>query len=500
MSVTTSIDHEKSELDTILASGILDRAPSLAQLLTYVCTKYFEGSAEQIKEYNIAVEALGRPPDFDQKKDSIVRVEAHKLRKRLREYYETQGADHVVRIEIPPGQYAPRFVSRRPEVLPALQQLHAIPRTEAPARRSRALLLLVALSAASAAVGGTAYLASLRTHGGTPAAGIDIRGSRQSADDIRILAGVENGTYVDGFGRTWQADRFFDGGSMVHSANLVILGTRDPHLYQNRREGAFSYDIPLKAGVYELRLHFAETLYGDGNAVGGGGETSRLFNFFINGKKILGNFDLIADAGATTADIRVFKDVSPASDGKLHLKFEAVTNPAILNAIEITPGIPGRMHALRSVAQNQAFTDKDGTYWEPDRYAKGGQLVIRREQQITNTSDPELYSGERFGNITYVIPVAPGKYGVTFHFAETWFGPGNAGGGGAGSRVFDILCNGIALKRNFDIYTEAGGAKRAITFSVHNLEPNHQGKLVISLVPVENYAAINALEIVDESL
>ncbi|MGA2599353.1 MAG: malectin domain-containing carbohydrate-binding protein [Bryobacteraceae bacterium] len=499
MSVTTSIDHERSELDSILASGILDRAPSLAQLLTYVCTKYFEGSAEQIKEYNIAVEALGRPPDFDQKKDSIVRVEAHKLRKRLREYYELQGAGHVVRIEIPPGQYAPRFVSRTPEILPALQQLHAIPRTEAPARRQRALIVFFTLAAASAAIGGTAYIASLRTHSGTPAAA-DIRGSRQSADDIRILAGVENGAYVDGFGRGWQTDRFFNGGAAVHSSNLAILGTRDPHLYQNRREGAFSYDIPLKPGVYELRLHFAETLYGDGNAVGGGGETSRLFDLCINGRRIFKNFDVIADAGATTADVKVFKDISPASDGKLHLKFDPVTNPAILNAIEITPGIQGRMHSLRAVAQSQAFTDKDGTYWEPDRSAKGGQLVLRRDQQIANTSDPELYSGERFGNITYVIPVAAGRYGVTFHFAETWFGPGNAGGGGAGSRVFDILCNGVALKRDFDIFKEAGGAKRALSWSVHNVEPNHQGKLVISLVPVENYAAINAFEIVDESL
>jgi hypothetical protein len=102
--------QEKSELDAVLTSGILDRAPTLAQFLTYICSKYFEGATEQIKEYNIAVQALGRPPDFDQKKDSIVRVEAHKLRRRLHEYYEAEGADHEIRIEIPSGQYAPRFV------------------------------------------------------------------------------------------------------------------------------------------------------------------------------------------------------------------------------------------------------------------------------------------------------------------------------------------------------------------------------------------------------
>src|SRR5712675_2709578 len=110
MHTVGDLAQERRELEAVLASGIFHRAPNLAQVLTYVCTKYFEGAAEQIKEYNIAVDALGRPADFDQKRDSIVRVEAHRLRKRLREYYEADGADHAIRIDIPPGQYAPRFL------------------------------------------------------------------------------------------------------------------------------------------------------------------------------------------------------------------------------------------------------------------------------------------------------------------------------------------------------------------------------------------------------
>src|SRR5580704_14488771 len=106
--------QEKNELQSVLDSGIFNRAPNLAHVLTYVCCQYFEGAAEQIKEYNIAVEALRRPAGFDQKRDSIVRVEAHRLRKRLREYYQAEGASHIVRIDIPPGQYAPQFVRQRP--------------------------------------------------------------------------------------------------------------------------------------------------------------------------------------------------------------------------------------------------------------------------------------------------------------------------------------------------------------------------------------------------
>src|SRR5579871_5923308 len=75
MHTAADFRQERLELDALLASGIFNRAPNLAQLLTYVCSQYFEGMAGQIKEYNIAVEALGRPPDFDQKRDSIVRVE-----------------------------------------------------------------------------------------------------------------------------------------------------------------------------------------------------------------------------------------------------------------------------------------------------------------------------------------------------------------------------------------------------------------------------------------
>src|SRR5213080_4721584 len=110
MHAAADFRQQRHELDALLASGIFSRAPNLAQLLTYVCAKYFEGSAEQIKEYNIAVDALGRPADFDQKRDSIVRVEAHRLRKRLREYYDAEGAAHALHIDIPPGQYAPRFI------------------------------------------------------------------------------------------------------------------------------------------------------------------------------------------------------------------------------------------------------------------------------------------------------------------------------------------------------------------------------------------------------
>src|SRR5579884_3012778 len=109
MPETKEFQQERAELDALLQSGVFSRAPHLVSFLTYVCQRYFEGRSDQIKEYTIGVEALGRTAGFDPKKDSIVRVEAHRLRKRLISYYSNGGASHDVRIVIPSGQYVPEF-------------------------------------------------------------------------------------------------------------------------------------------------------------------------------------------------------------------------------------------------------------------------------------------------------------------------------------------------------------------------------------------------------
>lgn len=523
MHAAAEFTQEKNELQSVLASGIFNRAPNLAQVLTYVCEKYFEGEADLIKEYNIAVEALGRPPGFDQKRDSIVRVEAHRLRKRLREYYEAEGAGHPVRIDIPSGQYAPQFVRQnlpRPslseeavvaapepaqvaaeshEVAPRLSAIEvgpAKPLLLAPPSRGWTGIWVGLALAAAALTGAMLWKGAASKPARVVAA--PIAGALPSpSQEVRILAGLQNGSYTDRFGRVWQSDRYFQGGTVFEAAGHPIAAARDPHLFRSRREGTFSYDIPLPAGVYELRLYFAETLYGENN-MAGGGETSRIFNISANGAPLLTAFDVIGEVGASTADIRAFKDIAPASDGKLHLSFSAQTNPAIVSGIEITPGTAGKLRPIRMVSREHPFTDQQGRTWAPDEYSRGGQLVIRTDP-VLNIEDPELLHGERYGNLQYVIPVPPGRYGVTLYFAEAWFGPANFAGGGVGSRIFDILCNGVALRRGFDVFREAHGSNRAVILPIHSVEPDPQGKINIELRPVRNYASLNALEVVDES-
>lgn len=103
-------ESERRELEAVLSSQVFSRAPNLSRILSYVCEKYFLGDVDSIREYNIAVEALGRKPDFDPSGDSIVRVEVSRLRRRLREYYAGEGASHAVRIQLPETGYVPQFV------------------------------------------------------------------------------------------------------------------------------------------------------------------------------------------------------------------------------------------------------------------------------------------------------------------------------------------------------------------------------------------------------
>ena len=92
LSESTTLEKKRAELQTVLQSPLFVRSPTLTHLLSHLCEKTFAGEGDQIKEYSIAVDVFGRPDSFDQDVDSIVRVEANRLRKRLAEYYSGEGA------------------------------------------------------------------------------------------------------------------------------------------------------------------------------------------------------------------------------------------------------------------------------------------------------------------------------------------------------------------------------------------------------------------------
>src|SRR6478736_6014393 len=112
MPSTTNFMHTeevRAELQSVLQSQSFARSPGLSRLLSYLCDKVIAGESSQIKEYSVALDVFGRQDSFDQDTDSIVRVQANRLRKRLAEYYRGEGASHALRIAIPIGQYVPSF-------------------------------------------------------------------------------------------------------------------------------------------------------------------------------------------------------------------------------------------------------------------------------------------------------------------------------------------------------------------------------------------------------
>jgi serine/threonine-protein kinase len=110
-----------AHLSGILASAAFSKADRISRFLRFAVEESLGGRASQISEYSIGVEVYDRPTTFDARLDSIVRVEAGRLRSKLREYYETEGRNLPIRIEFPKGGYTPVFkevdaVTREPRV------------------------------------------------------------------------------------------------------------------------------------------------------------------------------------------------------------------------------------------------------------------------------------------------------------------------------------------------------------------------------------------------
>lgn len=108
-------DGERRQLEKIVRSSTFRSSPVLQRFLEHVVVKTIQGLSDEIKEYEIAIEVLGRSSDFDPRLDTTVRAQAHRLREKLEEYYASEGENDDIRIELPKGHYIPQFVRRRSE-------------------------------------------------------------------------------------------------------------------------------------------------------------------------------------------------------------------------------------------------------------------------------------------------------------------------------------------------------------------------------------------------
>ena len=500
------------------------RSPRLANLLNYIGQRYFASEGDQLNEYNIATEVFGRSKmAFDASEDAIARVEAHRLRKGLKKFYEGPGKDHDLQLTIPPGTYIPVFthkdVAEAPPSpapgVPAEQPERNVflpfgetaeqrrsdrnrvspPAVSSPGKLRHWLYALLAVALAGSLVIFVVY----RIRTGTAAArSADAASPARLSGSVipatvplRLLAGYSGQPQTDSAGALWDADRYVHGGGPWRRPEGSIARTSDPLLFEQWRSGDFSYDIPLKPGVYELHLYFV-TSESSSDALS-------TFTVQINGSRVLQGFDVNSDAlGADIADERIFRDVSPAADGILHVSFNSERGPPQLNALEILPGIPHKQLPIRIATQRVSFTDHSGRFWHPDDYYVNGRLSDKRQETI-GSPDLDLFATERYGHFTYAIPVDPrDRYTLILHFVEFYFGPQAPGGGGVGKRLFRVMCNGQTLLDNFDIYQEAGSL-HVLTKTFYHMKPSPQGKLNLTFEPIVNNATVSGIEVLDES-
>lgn len=103
--------------DRILASKLFALSGRRKAFLTFIIDAELEGRADRLKEFTLGIEVFEKDETFDPNIDSIVRVEASRLRSKLAEYYGGEGKDDPVRIHIPKGHYVPvfRLIRQEPE-------------------------------------------------------------------------------------------------------------------------------------------------------------------------------------------------------------------------------------------------------------------------------------------------------------------------------------------------------------------------------------------------
>jgi Tfp pilus assembly protein PilF len=169
------------ELEQLLASPSLRDSEHLKRFLRYIVDHTLAGEGDRLKEYRVGLDVFDRDASFDPKIDPVVRVTARRLRAKLKEHYEDGGLGATVRIEVPKGGYAARFIqATKPEGDPERISVN-------PHRRRRSLapvavfVVVTVIVVAALIVGGLYY----RSHE---------QATRLTDKDTIVLADFANNT------------------------------------------------------------------------------------------------------------------------------------------------------------------------------------------------------------------------------------------------------------------------------------------------------------------
>jgi hypothetical protein len=220
------MDHEqiiRAQSAKIIASGVLGRSKTYRRLFEYLVENSLVGRAP--KELEIATDVFAKAADFDPTQDSMVRVYAHNLRQKLKQFYDESGASEQVRLSIPRGEY--RLAVESVEAPPD-------PATSSPWRRSVGLWL--ALTAVGAVFVAGFALGRLGRPPTTPPVATTPLWSAIADDDLPILVVVGDYFILGEVDNRGDVVRFVREFSVNSAADLSAFRTRNPELgqrYQN---------------------------------------------------------------------------------------------------------------------------------------------------------------------------------------------------------------------------------------------------------------------------
>ncbi len=250
------------------------------------------------------------------------------------------------------------------------------------------------------------------------------------------------------------ADTGYTGGAAGTNSNGIstkgVVNAAPSSVYRSWRSDSSSFDYALtnlRSGSYYLvRTHFAESTWSTAG--------QRTFNLTLNGKDVLNDFDILANAGAANqATVQEF--IAQAdSAGKIQAHFSkgSMDNPQ-MNGVEAYPvnsfllGINAGGGAAEDFIADAGFSG--GTVSSTPNPIDVTDMVV--------AAPAENYQSQREGNFSYAVtnlnPAA--TYTVRLHFAESKWA-------GAGQRRFNVTINGNTMLRNFDVLQYAGAPYKAV--------------------------------------
>jgi TolB-like protein len=221
--VQPEADAVRAQLEQILASRGFVTAGRQSRLLRHVVERTLAGQADQLKEYSVGMEVFDRDDKYDPRIDSIVRVEAGRLRSRLDEYYAGDGASDAVRISLPRGAYVAVFepnVTGALKLAPELQEATAVVVKPAPAKHGWAVWAF-GTALVGVVLGMVAWLGGSPRDGQPSVAVLAFEQYSASEDDGAIAAQLTDNV-------TAELARLGTVGVVSHTSAMQFAGERKP--------------------------------------------------------------------------------------------------------------------------------------------------------------------------------------------------------------------------------------------------------------------------------